>query len=30
MVEMLDIPFDELAEYERLFFEEICMLDTGS
>ena len=30
MVEMLNIPFDELAEYERFFFKEICMFDTGS
>lgn len=30
MVEILDIPFDELAEYERFFFEEICMPDTRS
>ena len=30
MVEILDMPFDELAEYERFFFEEIRMPDTGS
>ena len=30
MVEILDMPFDELAEYERFFFEEIRMPDTVS